>query len=1202
MSAQSSSQPPPHYELSPPPASMPSPPADASPVALPLVERNPQTHEQQLIPSVSLEQFEQSHANGAAIPFLNVNEPLPGFDNLDAVQRFSLGALTVVLLNQRAKHLNDIAFARTQASNILQALNLTPSQQTALIALEPSSPSRNDVITDCVNLVGDHNSRFRSLQAMLAISVAAGTYDARSRAFLTSVAAHFTIPWPVVAAVELAIAIHLLEQAQLASADTPSESLPQHSHRASNASDDSQSTTSSSASRQNAKSVDQLLTERRKKKNRAKKAMKIGGITLAGGVMFGLTGGLIAPALLTALAGVGVAGAAGLAASGSVASAAVVGGLFGVAGAGFSVKKAKNRVSTNLEEFDFEHADDPRVIEERKRRQQREKRRWEKAVAEKLKAEAAKAHKAIEDKPDVEAKTSSLEIDAEKELPRPPTHSDDEEDEYDDLETGNKKNSRFGKRKKKREKRKVGSRGLESRSQVASLHVCICIPAWLTDRGFGSALDQFEPALKVELPCSQHIAVRWESRRLFEMAMAFAKFWASKATVTTLQQTYPHAVAAASTVAGAVAFAIAMPLTVMSCMDYVDNPWSILVSRSNGAGEELADVLVERSYGNRPVTLFAYSIGARVILKCLESLASRRAHGIVDNVFIMGGAVTADPERWKKFLPVVAGRIVNAYGSDDWALAFFHRGCGHGVYVAGLRKVELERVENLNMAYLGFEGHRELKDCIPRCMRAMGVGTGYITMPPARLVKKHNRSKRRSHSLVCEEPDKLQQVPNGNYNADGTDSDSTVKNSTISLLPSDVPNGVDGVVLPPPVAYSVGEDIDTLSDHEKSRAHRSKSEAAIDAKSKSRSKSWLTWSWPGTSFQKKSKRPKSTKDTPDDKPGELSLDEFSLSDPVQTGHMIVCSANRDDDDDDDDGDDDIPIVSPSALDRPYSRDDHGSTTGVEYTVEPVPEVSAEDTDVEDQEAEGGFDWEKQRRIWEEQERQIEERGYADSAIEIEAQGKVILGLSIEIAGRRLHSFVEQDTELPVAKKEEVFTNCLEDQRGVVVRLFEHEKRTRTVPLNMLRQTERYPKQLGELEVMFRKKAPRGDLRIAVGLSVDEDGEVALSVEERFEDGTVGDRAELSVSRSHLCPMEERLRLEAAERSRAEARREKERLKTEMEAVKALPVPEGSDTSNDATQSTEVSKQEESVVPTEKGQNTERDATKPAVRLDMERTP
>ncbi len=83
----------------------------------------------------------------------------------------------------------------------------------------------------------------------------------------------------------------------------------------------------------------------------------------------------------------------------------------------------------------------------------------------------------------------------------------------------------------------------------------------------------------------------------------------------------------------------------------------------------MADILVARSYVQRPVTLFDYSVGARVVFKCLESLASRGALGIVDHVFFMSAPVSADPKRWAKIHPVVAGRIVNGYGTMHWALA-----------------------------------------------------------------------------------------------------------------------------------------------------------------------------------------------------------------------------------------------------------------------------------------------------------------------------------------------------------------------------------------------------------------------------------------------------------------------------------------------------------------------------------------------------
>ncbi|XP_046446039.1 transmembrane and coiled-coil domain-containing protein 4-like [Daphnia pulex] len=94
--------------------------------------------------------------------------------------------------------------------------------------------------------------------------------------------------------------------------------------------------------------------EREKKEMKMKKAKKfawIGAASVGGGVLVGLTGGLVAPLVagsLAALLGVG----GGAAAAGSVAGAAVIGSLFGAAGAGVSGYKMNKRVG-DVEEFFF---------------------------------------------------------------------------------------------------------------------------------------------------------------------------------------------------------------------------------------------------------------------------------------------------------------------------------------------------------------------------------------------------------------------------------------------------------------------------------------------------------------------------------------------------------------------------------------------------------------------------------------------------------------------------------------------------------------------------------------------------------------------------------------------------------------------------------------------------------------------------------
>lgn len=1032
-------------------------------------------------------------------------------------------------------------------------------------------------MAQCVELVGDQDSRFLALQAMLALAVATGSYDARSRAFLKRVADQFGVSWRAVAAVELAIAVQLV-----AGVESPTDE-PR---------DEGEEERVESGERgEKPRSVDQLLIERRKKKMRVKKAIKISGITLMGGMLFGLTGGLIAPALLSALAGVGVASAAGLAASGSLASTAVVGSLFGVAGVGFTVRKARNRISTNLEEFDFERPDDPRVVQEKQLRADRERRKMEKLVAARLAEEAAtKSHLAIESSPSMSevSPPGTSRFDPEKELPRPTVVSDEDEDAS---ENEAKKNGRFGQWKKKREKLKVGSRGLEAASHIPSLHVCICVPAWLTDRYFGAALDQFEAALKLELPCSQHIALRWESRRLYEMGLAFAKFWASKATVTTVQQAYPHAVAAASTVAGAVAFAFAIPLTVMSCMDYIDNPWSILVSRSNGAGDELADVLVERSYGNRPVSLFGYSIGARVIFKCLESLASRGALGIVDSVFLVGAAVTADPERWKKIRPVVAGRIVNAYGSYDWALAFFHRGCGNGVYVSGLRRVELDGVENLNMAYLGFEGHREMKDCVPRVIRAMGLGVGYIVMPPAKLVHHRFNSKnrdRKSDTPVCEEPVRQGKSSEMNFSSPGSNEDDDGRHLSglrdEGVYDWNAPNSKmqldDDISLPSTSDTGDVSNLSLASGDERGGAVPDKKGTSTKKK---KSKSWLSWSpWQGSGSALTEKR-NAAKHSGEKAQGAVDVQDCvqgSTAEVVEqmdkrgvlqsNGQQIVGDAGV--------------VVMNDLLDNEAEGEENvigrlgdGERQGAVLSLENADErfrvdearevvvgadgLDSVDGNGENEDAEP-FDWEKQRRIWEEQEKQMLERGFADSAIEIEMRHKMILGISLEIAGRRLFPFIEQDADLPVAKVEETFTNCVDEQGGMVIRIYEHERRTKSVALNMIRCDEQYPKLLGEIELRLREAGVKGLLRVSVCMWADENGDIFVAAEERLGEGKIGDRAELRIERDELCTMAERLRLEAAERKRIEAQLQKELRNRAASQVPALMAGEESGSAGD----------------------------------------
>lgn len=1192
------------------------------------------------------------------------------FNDLDPVQRYALGSLSVLLLHHSQSvsssssssstansssvlDMNALAFARTQSLVILDALKLRSGQKEAILALDPSKESLQDVLSQCVSLVGNLSQRLSAVQGLLTVSVASGLYDARSRAFLGLISMHLEIAWPAVAALEFALAAHLFQsQAQAQHEPLPSNSEAQkqeidvdenlspyylspqtpidsevasHSKNQNGIRDDcevcetppdtqpqsvgnpfaspsssnstlpfdliladtnkpdgnpfdslsavpsssskpngpssdlvladtnkpdgnpfgSSSVVPSSSANPNAPSsiydldeddsslpsIDQLKSKKRREKQRVRKAIKIGGITLVGGVLFGLTGGLIAPALLTALAGVGVTSAASLAASGTLASGAVVGGLFGVAGGGFTLRKARNRISTNLDEFDFERPDDERVLAARAEKEEEEKQKELKRLSGQDDNGENKTVLAIEDSSNAtESNTTDkdgtgmsidegnmkneeeeefhsdveAEVDVEKELPAPTSSSPNSTD--DELKHKGPGQQNAKKKSKRKSKVKVGARGLEAVSNIPSLHLCICVPAWLGDRRYGSALEQFEPGLQAELPYSQHIAVRWESTRLYEMGLAFAKFWASKATVSTIQQAYPHALAAASSVAGAVAFAFAVPLTVMSCMDYIDNPWSILVSRSNGAGEELANVLVERSYGKRPVSLFGYSIGARVIFKALECLKERNAIGIVQDVFLLGAPVTADPERWRKIRPVVAGRLVNAYGSYDWALAFLHRGCGHGVYVSGLRKVDTTCVENLNLAYLGIEGHQELNSGIFRAMHAMGVGLGYITMPPAKLViRGGGKIGLSEQKVVCEEPGGAEWAINiegeeGEGGGEGDDENTEQGN-------------------------------ESTTEEEIAHGHQKKS------KSKSKSKKRRPWGWLYGSSSNSNNNSSSNGSMG---PSSSSKDVANIL-AIEDGPAI----SRKDATDVSAGEGTLTISGKGATDVLAVEGSPSIPTKGATEVSVVETVNQEVSVDETKE----FDWDLQRRIWEEQERQISERGYeyADSARVIELQGRLMLNVSVEVAGRRLERLLPQDSTFPISTRTHVFTNCADRQKGMQIRIYEHEPRTKGVANNMHKwaKTHRYPKLLADLELRLKHAKPKGSLRVQVSVAMDTDGNVHVSAHEFFDHTAAeGNRVSAVIEKEKLCSTAERVEMEAEELKKKK-KTEKERLRIDM---------------------------------------------------------
>ena len=163
----------------------------------------------------------------------------------------------------------------------------------------------------------------------------------------------------------------------------------------------------------------------------------------------------------------------------------------------------------------------------------------------------------------------------------------------------------------------------------------------------------------------------------------------------------------------------------------IDNPWSTSLDRASACGlvchlqflltQLLADCLMHRHLGQRPVSLAGYSLGSRVIYYCLLELAKAKAYGLVQDVYLFGCPVIIKQKECLRAQSVVAGRFVNGYKRNDWILGYLFRATSTGVgRVAGLQPIEnCGDIENLDCTDI-VGGHLMYRDAIPKLMKEAG--------------------------------------------------------------------------------------------------------------------------------------------------------------------------------------------------------------------------------------------------------------------------------------------------------------------------------------------------------------------------------------------------------------------------------------------------------------------------------------------------
>jgi hypothetical protein len=167
--------------------------------------------------------------------------------------------------------------------------------------------------------------------------------------------------------------------------------------------------------------------------------------------------------------------------------------------------------------------------------------------------------------------------------------------------------------------------------------------------------------------------------------------------------------------------AIQLPVVLTKLSYLIDNPWAVSLDRATSAGLILADSLIERSLGTRPITLVGYSLGARVIFSCLKELAKKGAFGLIQNVYMFGSPIVAKREEFLKARSVVSGRFVNGYNRNDWILGYLFRLTNGGIRrVAGLGALDdCPGIENVDVTDL-VAGHMEYRKAMPSLLMRCG--------------------------------------------------------------------------------------------------------------------------------------------------------------------------------------------------------------------------------------------------------------------------------------------------------------------------------------------------------------------------------------------------------------------------------------------------------------------------------------------------
>ncbi|OJJ47160.1 hypothetical protein ASPZODRAFT_50271, partial [Penicilliopsis zonata CBS 506.65] len=249
----------------------------------------------------------------------------------------------------------------------------------------------------------------------------------------------------------------------------------------------------------------------------------------------------------------------------------------------------------------------------------------------------------------------------------------------------------------------------EAARQDHRLRLTIGITGWATEE------DNIVDPWRVVGADSEVFALRWELETLLNLGNAIRSLVTSAAWGVASREVL------ARTVFAQIMSAVALPLGLLKIARVVDNPFSVAKARADKAGAVLADALISKAQGERPVTLIGYSLGSRVIFSCLQTLAQRHAYGLIESAIFIGSPIPSDVKHWCLMRSVVSGRIVNVFSRNDSVLALLYRTSSLQLGVAGLQPVtDLPGVENIDASDT-VSGHLRYQHMIGNLLGMIGL-------------------------------------------------------------------------------------------------------------------------------------------------------------------------------------------------------------------------------------------------------------------------------------------------------------------------------------------------------------------------------------------------------------------------------------------------------------------------------------------------